>query len=137
MTIGIAADDRGPAGPAGSLPSGLGSGLGSGSREPLAVARGQLEALAGVVEDGIAEGGVGSRLAQKLRESGIDVATRELGIPTNFLPHGKVADVRAHVGLTIQDLGRRIVEWSALVQGDSEPGSDVHAARRAGDVDGT
>ncbi|MEP7179671.1 MAG: 1-deoxy-D-xylulose-5-phosphate synthase [Pseudonocardiales bacterium] len=88
------------------------------------------------VEDGIAEGGVGSRLAQKLREVGNDVATRELGIPTKFLPHGKVADVRAHVGLTVQDIGRRIVEWSALVQRGSEPGSDVHAARRAGDVDG-
>jgi 1-deoxy-D-xylulose-5-phosphate synthase len=88
------------------------------------------------VEDGIAEGGVGSRLAQKLRDAGIDVATRELGIPTKFLPHGKVPDVRAHVGLTIQDVGRRIVEWSALVQGGSEPGSDVHAARRSGDVDG-
>ncbi|MCW2646375.1 MAG: 1-deoxy-D-xylulose-5-phosphate synthase [Pseudonocardiales bacterium] len=88
------------------------------------------------VEDGIAEGGVGSRLAQKLREAGNDVATRELGIPTKFLAHGKVADVRAHAGLTVQDIGRRIVEWSALVQRGSEPGSDVHAARRSGDVDG-
>jgi 1-deoxy-D-xylulose-5-phosphate synthase len=88
------------------------------------------------VEDGIAAGGVGSRLAQKLREAGNDVATRELGIPTKFLPHGKVADVRAHVGLTVQHIGRRIVEWSALVQRGSEPGSDVHAARRSGDVDG-
>jgi 1-deoxy-D-xylulose-5-phosphate synthase len=88
------------------------------------------------VEDGIAAGGVGSRLAQKLREAGNDVATRELGIPTKFLPHGKVADVRAHVGLTVQHIGRRIVEWSALVQRSSEPGSDVHAARRSGDVDG-
>ncbi|MEP7179593.1 MAG: transketolase C-terminal domain-containing protein, partial [Pseudonocardiales bacterium] len=88
------------------------------------------------VEDGIAQAGVGSRLAQELRDSGNDVATRELGIPTKFLPHGKVADVRAHVGLTVQDIGRRIVEWSALVQRGSEPGSDVHAGRRAGDVDG-
>jgi 1-deoxy-D-xylulose-5-phosphate synthase len=87
------------------------------------------------VEDGVAEGGVGSRLAQKLRQSGIDVAARELGIPTKFLPHGKVADVRAHVGLTVQDIGRRVVEWSALVQRGSEPGSDVQAERRSGDVD--
>jgi len=71
-----------------------------------------------------------------LREAGIDVPTRELGIPPKFLAHGKVADVRAQVGLTVQDIGRRIVEWSALVQRGSERGSDVSAARHSGDFDG-
>ena len=93
-------------------------------------------ALVVTVEDGIVVGGVGSRLAQALREAGIDVPTRELGIPPKFLAHGKVADVRAQVGLTVQDIGRRIVEWSALVQRGSERGSDVSAARHSGDFDG-
>jgi len=93
-------------------------------------------ALVVTVEDGVVVGGVGSRLAQALREAGIDVPTRELGIPPKFLAHGKVADVRAQVGLTVQDIGRRIVEWSALVQRGSERGSDVSAARHSGDFDG-
>jgi 1-deoxy-D-xylulose-5-phosphate synthase len=88
------------------------------------------------VEDGVVVGGVGSRVAQALREAGIDIPTRELGIPADFLPHGKVADVRARVGLTVQDVGRRIVEWSALVQRGNEQGSGVPAERRSGDHDG-
>ncbi len=94
-------------------------------------------ALVVTVEDGLAVGGVGSRVSQTLRESGIDVPTRELGIPTKFLAHGKVCDVRIQVGLSVQDIGRRIVEWSALVQGGSEHGSDVPTARRSGHLDGT
>ena len=88
------------------------------------------------VEDGIVVGGVGSRLSQALREAGLNVPCREVGIPPKFLPHGKVVDVRAAVGLTVQDIGRRIVEWSALVQRSSDPGGDVPAARRSGDLNG-
>jgi len=97
----------------------------------------RLAALVVTVEDGVAVGGVGSRLAQAMRAAGIDIPTRELGIPTKFLAHGKVADVRAQVGLAVQDIGRRIVEWSALVQRVSEQGSGVPAARRSGDIPGT
>jgi hypothetical protein len=36
-----------------------------------------------------------------------------------------VADVRAAVGLTVQDIGRRIVEWSAkLAPGETGTASD-------------
>jgi 1-deoxy-D-xylulose-5-phosphate synthase len=77
------------------------------------------------VEDGIVDGGVGSRLAQALRAADIDVPTREIGVPVRFLPHGKVKDVQASVGLTVLDIGRRIVEWSARIQGATEhDGSD-------------
>jgi 1-deoxy-D-xylulose-5-phosphate synthase len=93
-------------------------------------------ALVVTVEDGVVTGGVGARISQALREAGIDVASRELGIPAEFLAHGKVPDVRARIGLTVQDVGRRIVEWSALVQRSSEQGSDVPAERRSGESDG-
>jgi hypothetical protein len=57
-----------------------------------------------------------------------------------FPDHGKVADVRIAVGLTVQDVGRRIVEWSALVQrsGDSSSDADVESAseRRADEIAG-
>jgi 1-deoxy-D-xylulose-5-phosphate synthase len=70
-------------------------------------------ALVVTVEDGVVTGGAGSRIAQLLRAAGVDVPTREIGIPVRFLEHGSVPEVRASVGLTAQDIGRRIVEWSA------------------------
>ncbi len=88
------------------------------------------------VEDGVVSGGVGSRLAQTLRAAGLDVATREIGIPVQFLDHGKVPDVRAAVGLTVQDIGRRIVEWSALVQRVGDSASDDVPERRADEIAG-
>jgi 1-deoxy-D-xylulose-5-phosphate synthase len=88
------------------------------------------------VEDGLAVGGVGSRIAQALRAAGLDVPTREIGIDTAFLAHGTVSDVRAAAGMSAQDMGRRIVEWSALVHRSSEPESDMPAVRRSGTLDG-
>jgi 1-deoxy-D-xylulose-5-phosphate synthase len=74
----------------------------------------RLAGLVVTVEDGLESGGVGGRLAQHLRAAGLEVPTREIGIPREFLTHGKVGDVRAAVGLTSQSIGRRLVEWSAL-----------------------
>jgi 1-deoxy-D-xylulose-5-phosphate synthase len=67
------------------------------------------------VEDGSVTGGVGTRVAQALAAAGSTVPTRQIGVPAQFPAHGSVADVRAWAGLTSQDIGRRIVEWSALV----------------------
>ena len=80
-------------------------------------------ALVVTVEDGVAVGGAGSRLSQALRADGVDVPAREIGVPTAFLDHGKVPEVRARIGLTAHDVGRRIVEWSVSVLGqDSNNG---------------
>ena len=85
------------------------------------------------VEDGVVVGGVGARLAQALRAAGIDVPTREIGVPVQFLEHGSVADVRARIGMTTQDIGRRVVEWAAAVVGG--PGDALDAeGRQAHDV---
>ena len=67
------------------------------------------------VEDGVADGGVGARIGQQLRRAGVDVPTREIGIPAQFLDHGQVTDVKSTIGLSVLDISRRIVEWSALV----------------------
>jgi 1-deoxy-D-xylulose-5-phosphate synthase len=83
------------------------------------------------VEDGVATGGVGSRIAQALRDSSVTAVaatTREIGIPVRFLEHGSVAHVRAAAGLSVPDIGRRIVELCAMACG--EQGEDVPASRQ-------
>jgi 1-deoxy-D-xylulose-5-phosphate synthase len=107
--------------------------------DPALLTFADLAGLVVTVEDGVVTGGVGSRIAQTLRSTGRDVPTREIGIPVRFLEHGNVADVRASVGLTAQDIGRRIVEWSATVSPNGETGAsadEVPAAEHAGDFGG-
>jgi 1-deoxy-D-xylulose-5-phosphate synthase len=69
------------------------------------------------LEDGNRVGGVGSRVSQALRDAGIDVPARDVGIPPRFLDHGTVAEVRAEIGLTAQDVARNVVEWVAKLDG--------------------
>jgi 1-deoxy-D-xylulose-5-phosphate synthase len=84
------------------------------------------------VEDGVSTGGIGSRVAQYLRSEGVDVPTREVGIPAQFLDHGKVPDIRASLGLTVQNMSRQIVEWAALVlRGSADHGEDPTRGRPA------
>jgi 1-deoxy-D-xylulose-5-phosphate synthase len=93
-------------------------------------------ALVVTVEDGVIAGGVGTRVAQTLHDAGVDTPTREIGVPVVFPDHGKLSDVRVAVGLTVQDVGRRIVEWSALVQRGGDSSSDDVSERRADEVAG-
>ena len=62
------------------------------------------------LEDGVRAGGVGSRISQALRDAGVDTPARDVGIPPRFLDHGSVGQVRADIGLTAQDVARRVVE---------------------------
>jgi 1-deoxy-D-xylulose-5-phosphate synthase len=73
------------------------------------------------VEDGSVTGGVGSRIAQALSAANVSTPARQIGVPVQFPPHGSVPDVRSWAGLTSQDVGRRIVEWSVAVS----PGNEV------------
>ena len=72
------------------------------------------------IEDGVVVGGVGARVSQALRSADVDVPTRDIGVPAAFLDHGKVADVRARVGMTAQDISRRVVEWAANLVGGGD-----------------
>jgi 1-deoxy-D-xylulose-5-phosphate synthase len=68
------------------------------------------------VEDGSRVGGVGSRLAQELRDAGIAVPVVDLGIPRRFLDHGDRSAILADLGLTGQDVARRAVEAMARLE---------------------
>ena len=65
------------------------------------------------VEDGIRDGGVGASISQLLRDHDLDVSVRNFGIPTEFLEQGKRAQILTEIGLTAQDISRRIVETVA------------------------
>ncbi len=85
------------------------------------------------VEDGSVTGGVGTRVAQLLAAADVDTLVRTIGVPAEFPPHGSVPDVRAWAGMTIQDIGRRIVEWASLVSSRNDPGQTVPDSSRAAD----
>jgi len=65
------------------------------------------------VEDNGRVGGVGSVISQALRDADIDVPARDLGIPQRFLDHGSRAEVHAEIGLTAQEIARKVVEMVA------------------------
>jgi 1-deoxy-D-xylulose-5-phosphate synthase len=82
------------------------------------------------LEDGSRTGGVGSRISQALRDAGLHVPARDVGIPPRFLDHGKVAEVKAEVGLTAQDIARRVVEWvSGLADSPALPATESSETR--------
>jgi 1-deoxy-D-xylulose-5-phosphate synthase len=66
--------------------------------------------LAITVEDNSRMGGVGSTIAQFLRDEGVRTPMREFGIPRRFLQHGSRAEVLSGCGLTAQDIARAVVE---------------------------
>jgi 1-deoxy-D-xylulose-5-phosphate synthase len=66
-----------------------------------------------VVEDGIRTGGVGAATSQLLRDAGVEVPVRNIGVPPRFLDHGKRGEVLVECGLTAQDISRSIVETMA------------------------
>jgi 1-deoxy-D-xylulose-5-phosphate synthase len=77
------------------------------------------------VEDGSAAGGVGTRIAQACAAAGVRAPVRQIGVPSRFPEHGSVADIKSWAGLTGQDIGRRIVEWSVVVGPETGPDSDA------------
>ncbi|MDP9241482.1 MAG: 1-deoxy-D-xylulose-5-phosphate synthase, partial [Actinomycetota bacterium] len=73
------------------------------------------------LEDGGRAGGVGAQVSQALRDADIDVPARDVGIPQQFLEHGNALLVRRAIGLTAQDVSRRVVGWVSRL----DPGERV------------
>jgi 1-deoxy-D-xylulose-5-phosphate synthase len=65
------------------------------------------------LEDCGRHGGFGWALAAALRDADVDVPLRDLAIPNRFLDHASRDQVLAELGLTEQDIARRITEWVA------------------------
>ena len=71
------------------------------------------------VEDNLRVGGVGAAVAQALRDAGVDTPVHNVGIPPEFLPQAKRADLLATLGLSPQAIAEHIVEAAA------SPGSAI------------
>ena len=67
------------------------------------------------VEDNGRTGGVGSAIAQALRDAELDVPLRDFGIPQEFLSHGSRKDVLADIGLTAPDIARQVTGLVATI----------------------
>ncbi|WP_225726710.1 MULTISPECIES: 1-deoxy-D-xylulose-5-phosphate synthase [unclassified Nocardia] len=63
------------------------------------------------LEDGGLHGGIGSTVSARLRAAGLDVPTRDLGVPQQFLDHASRGEVHADLGLTAEGIARRIGGW--------------------------
>ncbi|MER6785389.1 1-deoxy-D-xylulose-5-phosphate synthase [Streptomyces sp. NPDC000658] len=89
------------------------------------------------VEDNSRVGGVGSTIAQALRDAGVDVPLRDFGIPPRFLDHASRAEVMAEIGLTAPDIARQVTGLVSKLDGRygryGSAASDVDSVESARD----
>jgi 1-deoxy-D-xylulose-5-phosphate synthase len=64
-----------------------------------------------VVEDGIRTGGIGTAVAQRLRDADVATPVRDIGVEPGWHPHGTRNEILADLGLTAQDVARRVTGW--------------------------
>ncbi|MFD5893013.1 MULTISPECIES: 1-deoxy-D-xylulose-5-phosphate synthase [unclassified Streptomyces] len=69
------------------------------------------------VEDNSRAGGVGSAVAQSLRDAGVDIPLRDFGIPARFLDHASRKELLAEIGLTAPDIARQVTGLVSKIDG--------------------
>ncbi|MGW4247290.1 1-deoxy-D-xylulose-5-phosphate synthase [Nocardia sp. NPDC004722] len=63
------------------------------------------------LEDSGLHGGIGSTVSARLRSMGVDVPTRDLGVPQHFLDHASRATIHQELGLTPGEVAQRVHVW--------------------------
>ena len=84
------------------------------------------------VEDNGRASGVGAAVSQALRDADVDVPARDIGIPRRFLDHASRAELLSEIGLTAQEIGRRVIEMMARIDSvfEDESATEAHDSRR-------
>ncbi len=72
-----------------------------------------------VVEDGVRTGGVGSAVSQLLRDRGMLIPVRDVGVEPGWHPHGTRAEILNDLGLTAQDVARQVTGWISALEHDN------------------
>ncbi|WAL67640.1 1-deoxy-D-xylulose-5-phosphate synthase [Amycolatopsis cynarae] len=85
------------------------------------VALARRHSLVVTVEDSGRHGGFGSALSALLRDAECDVPLRDLAVPQQFHEHGSREEVLGRVGLTAQDVARKVTEWTANLLRERQP----------------
>jgi 1-deoxy-D-xylulose-5-phosphate synthase len=67
------------------------------------------------VEDNLRVGGVGTAVAQALRDAGVDTPVHNLGLPPEFLTQGKRADILDDVGLSAPAIAAHVIAVASPV----------------------
>jgi 1-deoxy-D-xylulose-5-phosphate synthase len=88
----------------------------------------ELHQVVVTVEDNSRAGGVGSAVAQHLRDAGVDVPLRDFGIPPRFLDHASRKEVLSEIGLTAPDIARQVTGLVSRLDGRLDA-SAVEGAR--------
>ncbi|WIX97716.1 1-deoxy-D-xylulose-5-phosphate synthase [Amycolatopsis mongoliensis] len=83
------------------------------------------------VEDSGRHGGFGSALAAMFRDAECDVPLRDLAVPQTFHDLGSRDEVLGRIGLTAQDVARRVTEWASRLGSPSEPAPEKKDANRS------
>jgi 1-deoxy-D-xylulose-5-phosphate synthase len=73
------------------------------------------------LEDGVRAGSFGTALVQSLTDADIRTPLRDVAVPVGFHPFGSRSEILADLGLTAQDVARRVVEWVASTEPRTEP----------------
>ncbi len=79
------------------------------------------------LEDNGRVGGVGSTIAQAIRDAGVLVPLHDAGIPQEFLAHAKRAAILERIGLTAQQLARETIEWVSRLNAEDANGLSSRA----------
>jgi 1-deoxy-D-xylulose-5-phosphate synthase len=69
-----------------------------------------------VIEDGLVSGGIGNAISQHLMSANISTPVHAIGIPLEFIPHSKRAEIFADLGITSENLARRLSAWRSADQ---------------------
>jgi len=69
------------------------------------------------LEDSGVHGGIGSAVSAALRADDIDVPTRDIGVPQQFLDHASRSEIHRELGLTAQDVARQVTGWVVGLDG--------------------